>query len=582
MEVASQSVIKKFQKILSPDRLLNATPSDGEQSKSGDFFYYQLMSPAQAEKLIRYWTEKGIKRNDIALFCSTDFLFKVELYSGGDVKAEVNPETTNYKIVISTKVEKYSKFPNHRKILLNLDDKIETGGFDEVYCYYTKAAKNKKKGKIKQYPLLAEVKDRDWKALFTACPEFYRRNYMCLTYNYFYSYIKHNPETVREDGLWLPNFTFTKWNNKLNEKVFELDVCLNRTLAYSMQIPNNKHLDFITTFDEREYNPIIMINSTVRETLIYQALTEKFSNYICFDIDFNSCFQNIILKAIDAMQPQQIIDFKQLTETGKHLTLEQVFEIGGKKMTDKSKEDFKADFEEGGSQKLAKSLINAVFNGFGKSKEHNPRKRIENTLKWLIDYDWNTVDFEKLDDLQWLNKESFHLAARIESHIREELQKYIRYNLPAVDFRFINMHDGILVFCPKEKAEALRNCLRNSLLCVNNPATIEYNDYSLQVAKGFLFPYKWNDNLPKKLEREEFIKTFDLQDNTQMEYNHKGKFAGKNKGKNKHQYGFDCPQSEKLNAGIYTMEEMKQINKRKQISTFAVRKCNCKKIKLAG
>jgi hypothetical protein len=346
-------------------------------------------------------------------------------------------------------------------------------------------------------------------------------------------------------------------------------------LAYAKQIHSNKHLDFISTFDEREYNPAIVINSTVRETLIYQAITERFTDYSCFDIDFNSCFQNIILKATGVMKPQQLIDFKQLTEKGKNLTLEQVFKIGGKKMNDKTKQQFTDAYAEGGSQKLAKSLLNSVFNGYGKDKEHNPRKRVENTLKWLIAYDWNTVDFEKLEGLQWLNKESFYLCARAESHIREELQKFISHKLPFVDCRFINMHDGMLVFCPKEKAGELKTCL-NGVLCVNNPATIEYNDYTLLVDKGCLFPYKWNDCLPKKLERAEFIKTFDLKDNTQLEYNHKGKSIGKNR----HQWGFDCPQSDKLNAGIYTMEQMKHINTRKQISTFAKGICKCKKVLL--
>jgi hypothetical protein len=103
--------------------------------------------------------------------------------------------------------------------------------------------------------------------------------------------------------------------------VFNLVVHLNRILAFPKQIPNNQHLDFITTFDNREYNPAIVINSTVRETL-NQSLNEKFTDYVCFDIDFNSYFQNIILKATGAMQQQQLIDFKRLTEKGKNLTPE--------------------------------------------------------------------------------------------------------------------------------------------------------------------------------------------------------------------------------------------------------------------
>jgi hypothetical protein len=72
--------------------------------------------------------------------------------------------------------------------------------------------------------------------------------------------------------------------------------------------------------------------------------------------------------------------------------------------------------------------------------------------------------------------------------------------------------------------------LLNGVLCVEDTGICEYNGYTLQIDKGCLFPYKRNDKLPKKLEREEFIKTFGLKDSTQLEYNHKGKTAGKAKG----------------------------------------------------
>jgi hypothetical protein len=209
-EVVFQSVTQAMQKLLSSGGLLNTTPFNGEQSKSGDFLYYQVLSPSNAEKLIRYWTEKGIENNDIALFCGNDFLLKVKLYCGGEIKAEVNPEEinhhVNYKIGISTKQDKYIEYPRHKKILLNLDNKIVTEGWDEVYSYYTKVTPE---NVVKEYPLFKQVSRRNWKTLFSTYPKFYRRNYMYLTYNHFYNYITLRPEVVGEDGLWLPNFTFT-------------------------------------------------------------------------------------------------------------------------------------------------------------------------------------------------------------------------------------------------------------------------------------------------------------------------------------------------------------------------------------
>ena len=555
--------------------LLNIIPENREQSKSENLFYYQVLSPTNAEKLIRYWITKGISKDDIALFCGHDFVFKVKLYCGGNIQADVNPNTenNNYKIVISTKEDKRIKFPNNRKILLNLDDKIDVVGWDEVYTYYTSKTKSKK---VYEYPLLKFVKKRDWKSLFTQYPEFYRENYKYLNHCHFYKYIELNPFVIDKDELWIPNFRFTKWDNNLNGKVFSMVVYLNRTLSYPWQIPNEKCIDFITKFDDREYNPVIVTNSSIRETLIHMALTEKFDDYVCFDIDFNSCFQNIILRATGTIEPKQYIDFKDLTENGRHLTLEDVYSIGGEKMEERTKKEFIKDYERGGSVKLAKSFINAAFNGFGRWKDKNARDRIEKGLKWLINYDWNTVDFSKLDNLDWLDKDSFYLSARAEKHLRDELKNSIQHSIPKTDFRFIEMHDGVMVFCPTEKNGELSNFLQNRVLTIKTPCRIEYNGNTLELMNGYEFPYKCNIGLPNKMERDDFIKRYNLKDKTPLKYNQVGKNKGKAMGKNKHQFLYDCPQSKYINEGTYNREQIKEISTRKDVSVF-IKKCNCKR-----
>jgi hypothetical protein len=122
--------------------------------------------------------------------------------------------------------------------------------------------------------------------------------------------------------------------NEIKSNVFKSVVYLNRVLAYMTQVHNDQHLDFYTTFDNREFNPIIAGKSEIRETLIYQCLTERFTEYVCFDVDFNSCFQNILLKATGVIPTTTHIDFKRLdfkrlTAAGKTLTLEEAFKWGG-------------------------------------------------------------------------------------------------------------------------------------------------------------------------------------------------------------------------------------------------------------
>ena len=556
-------------------KLLNTIPENEEQTEVENLFYYQILSPTNAEKLIRYWTTKGISKKNIALFCSYDFVFKVELYCGGNIQADINPDTenNNYKIVISTKEDKLIKFPNHRKVLLNLDDKIDAIGWDEVYTYYTNKAKSKK---VREYPLLKFVIKRNWKSLFVQYSEFYRERYMYLNHYHYYKYLEINPFVISKDNLWIPDFCFTKWDKNLNDNIYNIVVYLNRTLAYPRQIYNEKCIDFIPTFDDREYNPVIVTNSSIRETLIYFALTEKFDDYICFDIDFNSCFQNIILRATGTIEPQQYIDFKDLTENGRCLTLEDVYNIGGKGMKEGTKKEFIKSFESGGSVKLAKSFINAIFNGFGRWKDKNARDRIEKGLKWLINYDWDTVDFSKLDNLDWLNKDSFFLSARAEKHLREELKKNIQHSIPKTDYRFINMHDGIMVFCPIQKEGELNNFLQSGVLTIKTPCPVEYNGNTLELMNGCIFPYKCSTNLPNKIERDNFVKLYDLKDKTPLVYNQIGKSKGKAIGKNKHQFLYNCPTSKFINEGIYTREQIEAISTRKDVSVF-IKKCNCKR-----
>jgi hypothetical protein len=169
------------------------------------------MSAAHAENLIRHYTEvQGIDSGDIALFCGNNFLHKVKLHCGGNIKAEVNnyplpgKHYNHYNIVISTIQELAVEYPTQKKILLNYDNKIDTAGWDEVYSYYTDT--DKRRELTKEYPLFKELKNRNWQTLFETYPDFYRRNYMYLTTDHFYMYITLYPETIREDGLWIPIF----------------------------------------------------------------------------------------------------------------------------------------------------------------------------------------------------------------------------------------------------------------------------------------------------------------------------------------------------------------------------------------
>jgi hypothetical protein len=53
------------------------------------------------------------------------------------------------------------------------------------------------------------------------------------------------------------------------------------------------------------------------------------------------------------------------------------------------------------------------------------------------------------------------------------------------------MHGGMLIFCPRQQAEDLKNLLQaNSLVIEDTADNCEYKGYTLQIDKGSIYRYK--------------------------------------------------------------------------------------------
>jgi hypothetical protein len=496
-------------------------------------YYIRVLSASKIEKLIRALILKGFNEKDITLYCSADLLTKVKLYCAFNIKAQTDCYQGNmwhgrHKVVLAT-----MNIPELRigryQILINLDDKeTDLNGYSEVYNTYTD--KKKQSDKI---PYFKGLPNRDWKKLLTASPLYgVENNYLLLhERNAFKYFMELYPEKKNEDNLFLPKWGFTKWNNE-NNKLYSAILLINRLLSRKFaSIELGEHLDFITTKDGREFNALITLKKQYRETLIYQALNEQFTDYTFFDVDFNSCFPTIILRCTGVIDRDSAINFKLLTEEGKLITPDMVFKNLGYGSKD-TRDNFKKAYEEGGSPALAKVVLNSVFNGYGATKIKNTAQRIEYVLRWLVAYEWDSCDFNKLDNLGWLEKESYFLCAKAEKELRDKLIKKIKWEFERpFHGRSCAQHDGIGVFCPKEQSDKLKDVLKEGVLRIEEDIDVTWNEYRITIPLGSVFPFKVKTDLPNKLKREEFISALGLVDGSKFEYTEKGKFRGKAKNK---------------------------------------------------
>jgi hypothetical protein len=518
-------------------------------------YYFKVYSASKIDKLVRAFNLKGLKPKDIAVFGSNKLFDRVKLYCAFDIKAVVNPFESDawygtHKVVITT-LDIPGLRAGRNQVLINLDDKESVpNGYHVVYNTYSD--KDKVGDKI---PYFEGLPNRKWETMLLDDSYRKNKNYLRVEERNVFKYIlQMYPEIVAEDVLWMPGWNFTTWN-EYRPKIYSAILLLNRTLVHDFfGIETGEHLDFVTTKDGREFNALITLKKQYRETLIYQALTECFTDYTYFDIDFCSCFPNIILKSTGIINNDALIDFKRLTDAGKTITPDIIFQTLGKGSQTTQDQIIQA-FEEGGSCALAKVVINAVFNGYGAGKIKNTAQRIEYVLTWLVDYNWNGCNFKKLNGLEWLKKESYYICSRAEAKLRTELINHITCDLGIDRCRYVDAHDRLFCFCLKEEAEKLEVLLSGTLV-TKHEITAQWDKYHILLPDGTPFQYKVKAGLSNRLERTEFVTQLNIEDGAKFEYSQKGKFVGKNK----RVHVYICPESKYLRAGFYTLEYINKIN----------------------